>query len=148
MKKQALIRAMLGTPWALVMGVVIIIIVSLIEGTGEIVMAPPGLVARLGEIGAFAAQCAATMLYGAIWSAASVVWETDWSLLKQTLVHLACCALSAWPIVWLMYWIPHTLSGIAGYLLMFTCIYILVWLSQYLPMRHRIRAMNAKLCRE
>ncbi len=145
MKKQIVVRALLSMPWALALGMAIIVIVSLIEDTGELIVAAPQLLDRWGEVNAFVMQCAATMLYGAVWAAASVVWDTDWPLLKQTLVHLLCCAGSALPIAWAMWWMPHSWSGLGQYLLMFACIYVCIWTMQYLQMRARVKALNERL---
>ncbi len=146
MKKQVLLRAFIGAPWGLAIGMGGMTVTSLCRGTGELEVASPVLVEAVGgEVYAFLLQCLATMLYGSVWAAASVIWEMEWSLLKQTLTHLVCCTFSALPIAWAMRWMAHTWRGLGGYLLMFAGIYAIVWLSQYLQMRMRVRQMNARV---
>ncbi len=146
MKKQVLFRAFIGAPWGLAIGMAMLAIMSVQSGTGELTVASAALVNSVGgEINAFVLQCLATMLYGSVWAAASVVWDAEWSLLRQTLTHLVCCAASALPIAWLMQWMAHTWQGFLQYLLIFAGAYAVIWAVQYLQMRRRVRAMNARL---
>ena len=92
-----------------------------------------------------AAILAVLLLCGAVWAAASVIWETEWSLLRQTVTHLLACSLSALPAAYFMHWMPHTVGGILGYFGIFLGIYAGIWLGNYLSVRARIRAMNEKL---
>ena len=80
-----------------------------------------------------------------MWAAASVIWETDWSLLRQTLTHLLTCSLSALPIAYLMYWMPHNVRGILLYFGIFLGIYAGIWASQFFAARARVRELNEKL---
>lgn len=98
------------------------------------------------ELNAVTAQCISAMLIGMIWAAAFIIWqETEWSLLKQTLVNCLLCTVPSMAIAWLMHWMPHSLDGIFQYVRLFGTIYLILWAVQYLSMRHRVRQFNAKI---
>lgn len=146
MKKQAFLRFILGALGGVLVAQIVLIIISLCIGQGEVMPVPPALFAQVGnELSAYILQTLAVMLYGGVWAAASLVWEKDWSLLKQTVVHCLCCSLSALPIATLLHWFPHTPLGFAGYFGGFLLLYFSMWLSQYLQMRARVRRMNQQL---
>lgn len=146
MKKKAFLRALAGAPVGLTISVVITILVSVSVGDGKFYPVQPELTAFCGgELTAVALQTAASLLYGAVMAAASVIWETDWSLLRQTVAHLLACSLSALPIAYLMYWMPHNVRGILIYFGIFLGIYAGIWVSQFFAARARVREMNEKL---
>ena len=146
MKKKALLRALAGAPIGLTISVVITILGSVSVGDGKFYPVQPELTAFCGgELTAVALQTAASLLYGAVWAAASVIWETDWSLLRQTVAHLLTGSLSALPIAYLMYWMPHNVRGILIYFGIFLCIYAGIWVSQFFAARARVRELNEKL---
>lgn len=146
MKKKAFLRALIGAPIGLTISVVITILVSVSIGDGKFYPVQPELTALCGrELTAVALQTAASLLYGAVWAAASVIWETDWSLLRQTLTHLLTCSLSALPVAYLMYWMPHNVRGILLYFGIFLGIYVSIWASQFFAARARVRKLNEKL---
>ena len=146
MKKKVLLRALLGAPIGLSIGFLVTLLVSAGFGDGKFYPVTPELTALCGtELRAVAVQTAVLLLYGAVWAAASVIWETEWSLLRQTVTHLLDCSLSALPTAYFMHWMPHTVGGILGYFGIFFGIYAGIWLGNYLSVRARIREMNEKL---
>lgn len=47
----------------------------------------------------YAGTIRVSLLYGAAWAGASIIWETDrWSILRQTTTRLIVCSLSTFPI--------------------------------------------------
>lgn len=146
MKRKVLLRALLGAPIGLSIGFLVTLLVSAGFGDGKFYPVTPELTALCGtELRAVAVQTAVLLLCGAVWAAASVIWETEWSLLRQTVTHLLACSLSALPAAYFMHWMPHTVGGILGYFGIFLEIYAGIWLENYLSVRARIRAMNEKL---
>lgn len=91
------------------------------------------------EMAEVTVQTLASLLYGAVWGGASMVWEMNWSLTKQTLTHLILCSLATFPIGWLMYWIPHNTAGALRYFGIFFALYVIIWLSKYFSIRKKIR---------
>ena len=99
-----------------------------------------------GEINAVLLQAGLSMVYGAAWAGASVIWDAEkWSLLKMTLVHLIVTSLATFPIAYFARWMPHSTTGILIYIGIFVAIYAAIWFSQYTAMKKRIAAMNEKL---
>ena len=147
MKKEILKRSLFGAPIGIALGVIITIIISLTVGDGRFYAVVPELVNDMGsEINAVILQTVLSMVYGAAWAGASVVWDAEgWSLLKMTLVHLAIASVATFPIAYFARWMPHSTTGIMLYIAFFVVIYIGVWLGQYGAVKKRIAAMNAKL---
>jgi hypothetical protein len=147
MKKEILKRMLFGAPIGLASSTIITIIISLFLGDGNFHAVVPALTTDMGsEINAVILQAVLSLLYGAAWAGASVVWSMDkWSILKMTLVHLAITSLATLPVAYFARWMPHNVAGVALYFGIFFAIYLGVWLSQYGAMKKRIRAMNKKL---
>lgn len=147
MKKELLKRCLLGAPLGLAISTIITIVISLTMGDGNYYAAVPELVRKTGsEISAVVLQAALSMLYGAAWAGASVIWDAEkWSLLKMTLVHLAVASLATFPIAYFTYWMPHTAAGVLLYFGIFFAIYIAIWFSQYSAMKKRVKEMNEKI---
>lgn len=147
MRKEILKRCLFGAPIGLAIGTIITIIISLTVGDGKFYAVVPSLITDMGsEINAVIFQTVLSMLYGAAWAGASVVWDAEgWSLLKMTLVHLGVTSVATFPVAYFARWMPNTLAGILIYIGIFLFIYTGIWLSQYSAMKKRVQEMNAKL---
>lgn len=146
MKRKIIMRAVLGAFIGVATSYLITVIISLMVGDGSFYPVVPAFeVSMSNEISAVAAQTLASMLYGAVWAGASLVWETIWSLTRQTVTHLILCSLATFPIGWLMYWIPHNTMGMLRYFGIFFIAYLIIWLSIYSSTRRRIKEMNIRL---
>lgn len=145
--KKLLKRCLLGAPLGLAISTVITIAISICVGDGMYYAVVPELIADSGsEINAVVIQAVLSLIYGAAWAGASVVWESDgWSLLKQTVVHLLVCSAATFPIAYFARWMPHNAKGIALYFGIFVVIYLVIWLSQYSTMKKRVKQLNEKL---
>jgi len=145
--KKLLKRCLLGAPLGLAISTVITIVISICAGDGMYYAVVPELIADSGsEINAVVIQAVLSLVYGAAWAGASIVWETDgWSLLKQTVVHLLVCSAATFPIAYFARWMPHNAKGIALYFGIFVAIYLVVWLSQYSAIKKRVKQINEKL---
>lgn len=139
-------RAMVGAPIGLAISMAITIIISLAIGKGEYYAVVPELIADFGtEINAVLIQALCSMIYGAAFAGASVIWETDWSLTRMTIVHLLICSAATFPIAFLMRWMEHTVGGILIYFGIFLFIYMMIWISQYTKIKKNIAALNKKV---
>ncbi len=147
MKKKILLRCLLGAPLGLAISTMITIIISYAMGDGSYYAVVPELVRDCGsEINAVALQAVCSLLYGAAWAGASLIWEADgWSLLKMTVTHLLICSLATFPVAYLMRWMDHSLSGIALYFGIFLAIYAVIWITQYSAMKRKIDELNSSL---
>ena len=144
--KKAGLRALIGAPIGLAISIVITIIISLAMGDGKYYAVVPELTADLGsEIGAVVIQTLCSMLYGAAFAGASVIWDTDWNLTKMTVIHFLICSAATFPIAYLMRWMEHTANGVLKYFGIFLAIYIAIWISQYARLKKNISALNKKV---
>ena len=147
MKKEILKRCLFGAPVGMAISTIITILISLTVGDGRYYAVVPALINDMGsEINAVIVQAVLSMVYGAAWAGASVVWDAEgWSLLKMTLVHLAITSLATFPIAYLARWMPHNIGGILLYFGIFVAVYLGIWVSQYSAMKRRIQQMNEKI---
>ncbi len=147
MKKKVLSRSLMGAPIGVCIATIVSLLISLIQNDGTFYAVVPEFVRDCGtELTAALVQTLCTLLYGAVWGGASVIWEMEgWSILRQTVTHLAVCCPATIAIAWFLCWMPHAAQGVALFLAIFFAIYIFIWLSQYLAIRRRIRQMNSNL---
>lgn len=147
MKKKVIIRCLLGAPIGLSISTMITVIISLTVGDGKYYAVVPELINDCGtEMNAVLLQTALSFIYGAAFAGASVIWENEnWSLLKQTILHLLICSLATFPIAYTMRWMRHDIKGILLYFGIFVLIYAVIWLSQFLTIKKRIDQMNDKI---
>lgn len=146
MKKKILLRSFLGAPIGLAVSTVVTIVISLIVNDGRYHAIVPELATDFGtEMNAVLIQAIFSMLFGAVFGGASVIWDTDWSILRMTVTHFIICSIATFPIAYLMRWMDHTAAGILLYFVIFVAIYVIIWCSQYTKMKQKVQAMNKKL---
>ena len=101
MKKKLLLLCGVGAALGVTLSLLITILISLTVGDGRFYAVVPELVADCGgELNAVILQTALSMLYGAAWAGAALIWKQEqWSLARQTVTHLLVCSLapSPWP---------------------------------------------------
>lgn len=147
MKKKVVIRCLIGAPIGLAISTIITIAISLTVGDGRFYAVVPELIADCGtEINAVLLQAICSLLYGAAWAGASVIWEIDnWSILHQTVAHLIICSFSTFPIAYFMRWMNHSILGVLSYFGIFFAIYFVIWISQYYSTKRRVQQINDKV---
>lgn len=148
MKKKILFRSLMGAPIGVVVSLIITIIFSLCMGHGEYFPAPHELINWCGgnETTAVIVQMICSLFIGAVGGGSSVIWEVEkWSLLKQTLVHLAIISVPFFGIGYIMNWMPHYLYGALGYIGGFILVYVVMWCSIYFSIKAKINKMNKHL---
>lgn len=145
--KKVLLRCLVGVPVGIAITTIISIIISLCIGSGDFYSVPQQLIEDCGsELNAVIVQTLCSMLYGAMWAGASIIWEKEsWSMLKQTVIHLVICSLGTFPVAFVTYWMPHTASGFFSYFAIFAATYAGVWASQYAAMKKKVDSINQKL---
>ena len=114
MKKKILLRCLMGAPLGLALSTLITIGISIALGDGSYHAVVPELTRDCGsEINAVTLQAACSLLYGAAWAGASVIWEAEnWSILKMTVTHLLICSVATFPVAYFMRWMNHSVPGI------------------------------------
>lgn len=146
MKKAIISRALMGFPAGIAIGQCISLLVSAFLGKGTFQSCVPSFVAAMGsELGAVALQTLLCGILGAASAASSVVWATDWSLVKRTVVSFLVLTLSMLPIAYITEWMEHSVKGFLLYFAVFTLIFALIWLVQYLALKHKIKKLNQKM---
>ena len=128
MKKKIILRCLIGAPIGLSISFIITLIISAMINKGEFYPVVPQFTIICGnELNAVIIQSLCSLLYGAAFAGASVIWEV-------TL-----------PIAYCMYWMPHNVLGIAIYIFIFFFIYFFIWFGQYFAMKKKIQAFNDKV---
>ncbi len=147
MKKQVILRGLFGAPIGLFITTAIAIGISYSVGNGSFYPVAPALAEHCGsELNAVFFQTVMSLLYGAVFGGASAIWEMErWSLLRQTVTHLAVVSLTTLPVALLLGWMQPSLGGFLGYFGLFLAIYAVIWLSIWLPIRRRLRRINRSL---
>ena len=147
MKRKIFLRGLQGAPFGLAISTLISIIISYAVGDGRYYAVVPELSAVCGsEIYAVILQALCSLLYGATWGSASVIWELErWSLLRQSVAHLAICSLATFPIAYWMRWMAHSAAGVAGYFATFLGIYAIIWAAQYFAIKRRLQQINRRM---
>jgi hypothetical protein len=144
--KKAGLRALIGAPIGLAISTVIAILDSWYIGDGKFYAVVPELAADLGsEIGAVTIQMLCSLLYGAAFAGASVIWDTDWSLTKMTAIHFLICSAATFPIAYLLRWMEHSAGGVLIFFGQFLAIYIAIWIASYVRLKRSINALNKKV---
>lgn len=147
MKRKILNCCIFGALFGLALQVLVTVLLSYLRGDGTYNRVSYHLLQIYGnELNAVTAQYLSAMVIGMIWSAASLIYrETDWSLLKQMVIHFLLCVTPSLMIAYIMGWMTPTLDGFLGHLGWFLVIYLVVWTAQYNRVKKRIAQMNALL---
>ena len=101
------------------------------------------------ELNAVILQTVLCAIMGAGFAAASVIWELDsWSLAKQSGIYFLIISIITLPVAYFANWMKHSLAGVLSYVGIFTAIFVVVWISQYLLWKRNIKRMNALVSEE
>ena len=136
-----------GAPIGLAISTSITIFISLCINDGYYYPVVPELIENCGtEINAILLQAVCSLLGGAVFAIASVIWEIErWSILRQTATHLIVCSLATFPTAYFMYWMAHSVSGFFTYFGIFFAVYFVIWITQYTAAKKRIELINTKI---
>ena len=150
MKKKIIMRGLLGLPMGIAIGFVITLIISACIGNGSFYPVTPELIDTMGnELNAVILQTVLCAVMGVGFAAASVIWELDsWSLAKQSGIYFAIISVIMLPIAYVTNWMKHTALGVLSYVAIFVAIFVIVWLSQYLLWKWKIKKMNALVSKD
>ncbi len=146
-KKEVCKRLLLGIPFGIAIGSVITIFISIGLRDGQYYPYVPALIETVGTpLRAVILQTVLCGVLGAVSCAGSVIFSLDsWSILKQSGIYFLILSAAMMPIAYVLYWMEHSLWGAIGYFLVFVLIFLLVWLSQYIGWKCKLKKMNAKL---
>lgn len=147
MKKKIILRGLLGAPVGVAISYLITVLISLMVSDGNYYPVVPKLIETCGsEMNAVLLQTLFSLLYGAVWGGATVIWDMEnWSLLKMTLTHLVICSTVTFPVAYFMWWMPHNIAGFLFYFGAFLAIYLVIWFSQYQSIKRQLDQINHKV---
>lgn len=150
MKKKILMRGLFGLPTGIAIGFVITLIISICIGNGSFYPVTPELIDATGnELNAVILQTVLCAIMGAGFAAASIIWELDsWSLAKQSGIYFMIISVIMLPIAYFTNWMKHTALGVLSYVAIFVAIFVVVWLSQYLLWKRKIKQMNTLVSKD
>lgn len=146
MKKKIILRGIWGFPVGMAIGYAITILISLGWGEGYYYSCTPELVEAMGsEINAVLVQALLTGLIGLGSAAGSVVWETEWGLVKQTGIYFCIESVLLMPTAYVLYWMEHSVGGFLSYFGIFMMIYVAIWMTEFAVNKALVKRMNENL---
>ncbi|MBQ6697377.1 MAG: DUF3021 domain-containing protein [Lachnospiraceae bacterium] len=140
MKKELFFRLFVGLLGGVVISYLITIVISLTIGDGHYYPCVPSLEDRFGnEVTAVIIQTILSAVLGAGFAGSSIIWEKDeWSLLKQTAVYFGIVSVLMMTIAYICEWMEHSVKGVLSYFAIFSILFIIIWIVQYLIWKVRI----------
>ncbi|WP_195267358.1 DUF3021 domain-containing protein [Eubacterium sp. 1001713B170207_170306_E7] len=143
--KKALGFGLLGVPIGIAISATISLAISLIAGSYSPVS--PELTDMMGSVlDAALFQYLASAALGFICGFGGAVWAVErWSLLKKTIIHFLLLTFTLLPISIACRWVSPGFISILIYFAVFAVLYLIIWIVQYLIIRHKISKMNARL---
>lgn len=147
MKKKIIMRSLLGFPIGIAIGYLITILTSLGWANGYYLPCVPELISVMGnEINAVILQTVLCGILGTGFAASSIIWEMDnWSIVKQTGIYFSINSVIMLPIAYFAYWMEHSIVGFFIYFGIFVLIFVIIWITQFVIVKHNIRKINEKL---
>lgn len=147
MKKKIIKRSILGFPLGITMGYVITILISFGWANGYYTPCVPELISIMGnEINAVILQTVLCGILGTGFAASSIIWEMDnWSIVKQTGIYFSIISVILLPVAYFSYWMEHSVVGFLIYFGIFTLIFVIIWIIQFVIGKHNVGRMNEKL---
>ena len=147
MTKEVIKRALLGFMIGVFIGQTILILESLNAGDGNFYAVSTYLEAHSSsKLAAVIIQYLITGLIGMTFAAGSAIFELDnWSLLKQTIVHLVVTSVVMYVAGYFCGWFPHTVASTLIWFGVFIVVYIIFWTSFFFYYRKKTREINASL---
>lgn len=146
MKKKIILRALLGFPLGIAIGHCMSLLASVILGRGTFEVCMPAFIEAVGtELGAVALQTLLCGILGAASAASSVVWETDWGIVRQTAVYFLILGAAMMPVAYITGWMEHSAKGFFLYFGVFVLIFAIMWVIQYLAWKGKLKRLNERM---
>ncbi len=134
----------IGLPAGIGTASLISLIISYIIHDGGYHPVHPALTAVSGSVlNAVLLQSSVSAIIGAVFSAAQTIWNQEsWNLTQQTLLDFAVRFTAILTGGWMCRWYPHTAAGILRMTVIFSAVYFVIWLVQWLINYHRVQQIN------
>ncbi len=145
--KKIISRGFLGIPLGITISNILALVISVIAGDGEYYPYVPALAVSVsGSLNAAVLQTVLSGVLGAVFGAASLIWEKEsWSLVKQSAVYFFIVAAAMLPIAYITGWMEHSVTGFLIYMTIFAAIFLIVWLIQYFRWKAKVKRLNSEL---
>ena len=69
----------------------------------------------------------------------------NWSIVKQTGIYFSIISVILLPVAYFSYWMEHSVVGFLFYFGIFTLIFVIIWIIQFVIGKHNVGRMNEKL---
>lgn len=144
MLKKGFLRAIIGFPIGISIGYLITIAISAIYADGYYYSCVPEFIEAAGsEINAVMLQAALCGFLGAGFGAISLIWESEkMSIAKQTGLYFLAASLIMMPVAYFSHWMEHSIGGFLGYFGIFTLIFIVIWVIQFVIAKRNVNKIN------
>ncbi|MEY8736502.1 DUF3021 domain-containing protein [Lactobacillus sp. AN1001] len=128
-------------------GVILSVIFSSFFGQGEYMPSTPNFMELFTTpIKAMTSSIILWALMGNVFYFSKLIFTQGcWSLLKMTLLHYLVTLICFFPLAYLASWFPHDTLWIAGFLLIYTGVYLIIYLGNYLSTWLEIKKINQKI---
>lgn len=147
MKKNIIGRTVSGFFIGIAIGQIVCVLISLIGGDGKFIICVPEFVGLVGnEAAAAAIQTLLCGVMGIGYGAASLIWESEkLSIAAQSGICFGIYAVALLPIAYFTNWMEHSVIGVLGYTGIFAASFVVVWFFQYIALKSKVKALNAKI---
>lgn len=147
MLKKVFSRFFIGFPIGIAIGYLITIAISAVYADGYYSPCVPELIEAAGsEINAVMLQAALCGLLGAGFGAISLIWENEkMSIVKQTGLYFLAASLIMLPVAYFSRWMEHSIGGFLSYFGIFTLIFVLIWVIQFVIAKRNVNKINTGL---
>ncbi len=134
---------------ALIMvGVTYLITVFISTSYGEFLPAPPELIKEIGMLSAAQSLAIYSAISGAVFGGSRFIWQIEkWRLVKRTIVYFVINFPLAIFASYKMHWLDLSFKGVLEYSVVFTTIFMVIWLYNYFMARRNALLLNQKLTR-
>ncbi len=147
MRSKVIKRFLLGILVGISIGNIMSIIYSVIYANGYYGVVTPELVVKMGnEINAVIINTILWGIIGAIYCSFSVVWEIEkWSMLKKIIIVFSAYIITIMSIGLILDWFTFALIDMAIFIIVFTSIFLLIWIISYKITKKETDMMNEKI---
>lgn len=147
MKKKIFIRGFIGILSGISLGYIITVLISVCFADGNYYPCVPEFVSATGnEMTAVILQTVLCGILGFGCAAGSVIWEIEsWGLVRQTGVYFLLISVLMLPIAYITHWMKHSVWGFLIYFGIFSLIFCIIWILQYIIGRQNVKILNKNL---
>ena len=136
-----------GAGIGIVVGYLMALIFSWVFGSSSFYASRPGVVDSFNNsLTAATVSTGLWALIGLVFGFGGLIFDQEqWSITKQTVIHLLVTYVTFTPLAILCGWFPLNLGWIGIYTLIFIAVYVAIWSSEFQATKREIRRLNRLL---